>query len=184
MLAGLGMWVMQLKHEQPAGPSTTATTQHPCARCIVPSMRDGCMCSCHNGAGTIHTVCSSGGLTHVCPLCPTAAGTPLPTNTPLKISAQGSYVRNDNITAAATVGSGDGSTAPEQYVAFNPTNLADTQPVQPGSTAILKSVQVGWKCCTWFVPAWVFETRSLGWCCATVLHGVHSPACGASLAAG
>jgi hypothetical protein len=71
-------------------------------------------------------------------------------------------MRNDNITAAATVGSGDGSTAPEQYVAFNPNNLADAQPVQPGSTAILKSVQVGWQCCTWFVPAWVFETRSLG----------------------
>jgi hypothetical protein len=55
-------------------------------------------------------------------------------------------VRTDTTPGAATVGSGNGTSLPEQYVAYTPSNLASTAPVQPGDTAILRSRLTGQFC--------------------------------------
>ena len=81
-----------------------------------------------------------------CPL-PSAAGPDIPPNTPLNIiSPNGSYVRSDNSSSPATVGSGTGGTAPEQYLAFHPDNLNSTSPIEPYDTAVLRSVETGLWC--------------------------------------
>jgi hypothetical protein len=54
--------------------------------------------------------------------------------------------RNDNSTNFAYVGPGPGYTPPEQYYAYDPTNLTDPTPIQPGQKAILKSNQTGMYC--------------------------------------
>ena len=61
-------------------------------------------------------------------------------------TGSGDYVRNDNTSSPSLSGSGDGSTAPEQYRAYDPTNLADTSPIQAGDTAILRSEETGLYC--------------------------------------
>ena len=55
-------------------------------------------------------------------------------------------MRTDNATGAAYAGSGTGTTAPEQYAALSPSNLASTTPIQPGQTTILRSNQTGQYC--------------------------------------
>jgi hypothetical protein len=81
-----------------------------------------------------------------CPL-PSAAGPDIPPNTPLNIiSPNGSYVRSDNSSSPATVGTGTGGTAPEQYLAFHPDNLDSTSPIEPYDTAVLRSVETGLWC--------------------------------------
>jgi hypothetical protein len=55
-------------------------------------------------------------------------------------------VRNDDVTAAAYVGSGDGATKPEQYTFQDPANTASVMPIQPGDTAVLRSSQTGLYC--------------------------------------
>jgi hypothetical protein len=81
-----------------------------------------------------------------CPL-PSAAGPDIPPNTPLNIiSPNGSYVRSDNSSSPATVGTGTGGTAPEQYLAFHPDNLNSTSPIEPYDTAVLRSVETGLWC--------------------------------------
>jgi hypothetical protein len=74
------------------------------------------------------------------------SGPPLPTNKPISIKSGSSYVRTDTTPGAATVGSGSGTSLPEQYVAYTPSNLASTAPVQPGDTAILRSRLTGQFC--------------------------------------
>ena len=78
---------------------------------------------------------------------PCAAGPDIPPNTPLNIiSPNGSYVRSDNSSSPATVGSGTGASPPEQYLAFHPDNLNSTSPIEPYDTAVLRSVETGLWC--------------------------------------
>ena len=46
----------------------------------------------------------------------------------------------------AFIGSGSGSTPPEQFYAFNPTNTADSTPIKSGQAVILRSQQTGMYC--------------------------------------
>lgn len=46
----------------------------------------------------------------------------------------------------ALIGSGSGSTPPEQFYAFNPANTADNAPIQSGHAVILRSQQTGMYC--------------------------------------
>ena len=76
-----------------------------------------------------------------------AAGPDIPPNTPLNIiSPNGSYVRSDNSSSPATVGSGSGSSPPEQYLAYHADNLNSTSLIQPYDTAVLRSVETGLWC--------------------------------------
>jgi hypothetical protein len=71
---------------------------------------------------------------------------PLQPLTPLNILGHTGYpVRNDNTSSAAYVGSGDGSSPAEQYIAYDPSNPSSSSPIQPGQKAILKNVS--WVCC-------------------------------------
>ena len=75
------------------------------------------------------------------------AGPPLPVGTPLSIrTANGSFVRTNNATAAATCSAGDGTTRPEQYSAIDPANLNSVNPIKPGQTTVIKSAQTGQYC--------------------------------------
>ena len=66
---------------------------------------------------------------------------PLPTNVPLEIlGPTGLPVRNDNSSNAAYVGSGNGTSPFEQYIAYDPNDFSSTTPVQVGQTTILKNV--------------------------------------------
>ena len=62
------------------------------------------------------------------------------------LGPSGSYVRTDNTTGLAYVGSGNGSTAPEQYVAYHGPDTSNMTPVQPGQTTYLQSEQTGMWC--------------------------------------
>lgn len=77
---------------------------------------------------------------------------PLATNIPLRIKSAGAYVRTDSTPGAATAGNGDGSSLAEQYVAYNPGNLASSDPVQLGQTAILRSRLTGKFCKLTLLP--------------------------------
>ena len=55
-------------------------------------------------------------------------------------------MRNDNLTNFAYVGSGSGTTPPEQYVAYHSGNLSDTSPIDPYETALLQNLQTGQWC--------------------------------------
>ena len=61
-------------------------------------------------------------------------------------AAAGQTVHVDSPTSFAYQASGDGSSHAEQFYAYNPLNLADTTPIQPGQTTILKSRQTGQYC--------------------------------------
>ena len=74
------------------------------------------------------------------------AGPALPPNTPLNILTPSStYVRTDNASNFAYPSSGNGSTAPEQYLAYHP-NTSDASLIQPGQTALLQNEQTGQWC--------------------------------------
>lgn len=74
------------------------------------------------------------------------AGT-IPAGVPINILGRSSYpLRNDNITNLAYVGSGDGSTPPEQYMAYHPGNLASTMAIKPGNTTVLLNLLTGFYC--------------------------------------
>jgi hypothetical protein len=76
-----------------------------------------------------------------------AAGPPLPVDIPLNVlGPSGAYVRTDNASNLGYVGSGNGSTAPEQYVAYHASNTSERSPVQPGQTTYLQSEQTGMWC--------------------------------------
>ena len=78
---------------------------------------------------------------------PPRAGPPLPVDVPLNIiGPSGSYVRTDNTSGMAYSGSGNGSTAPEQYTAYHATNTSERSPVLPGQTTLLQSEQTGMWC--------------------------------------
>lgn len=74
----------------------------------------------------------------------------------------GAYVRSDNTSALAYAGSGTGSTDPEQYVAYHPSNTSDGSPVLPGQTAYMQSEQTGMWCRLAPNPA---NTTQLGMVC-------------------
>ena len=54
-------------------------------------------------------------------------------------SNTGGAVRVDNGSSAAYVGGGNGSSLPEQFCAYDPSNPARTSPFVPGSTVVLRS---------------------------------------------
>jgi hypothetical protein len=81
------------------------------------------------------------------------AGT-IPIGVPINLVGRDGYpVRNDNLTNLAYVGSGDGSTPPEQYLAFRPQAPGNTAPVSLGETLILRNLQTGLLCRLVPVPA-------------------------------
>jgi hypothetical protein len=66
---------------------------------------------------------------------------------PINILGRSGFpIRNDNITNLAYVGRSDGSTAPEQYIAYHPDNAANTAPIKPGETMVLRNLQTGLFC--------------------------------------
>ena len=68
-------------------------------------------------------------------------------DTPLNLlGPSGAYVRTDNATGLAYAGTGNGSAAPEQYVAYHAPGTGDLSPVQPGQTTYLQSKQTGMWC--------------------------------------
>jgi hypothetical protein len=68
-------------------------------------------------------------------------------DTPLNLQGpSGAYVRTDNASTLAYAGSGSGSTAPEQYVAYHAPNTTERSPVLPGQTAYMQSEQTGMWC--------------------------------------
>ncbi len=73
--------------------------------------------------------------------------------------------RNDNTTNLAYVGSGDGKTPPEQYYAYDPTNLADATPIQPGETTILRNAQTGLYCRLVLLPTSTAQCPAQGMVC-------------------
>ena len=80
------------------------------------------------------------------PLAPTQPG--LPADAPLNlldVIGTGYPVRNDNTTTPAYLGSGDGTSSPETYLAVHPANALSTSPIKPGGSILIKNKQVGAK---------------------------------------
>jgi hypothetical protein len=78
----------------------------------------------------------------------------MPISTPINIvGGDGLPLRNDNLTNLAYVGRGDGSTYPEQYVAFRPNVPSSTAPATSGQLVILRNLQTGLFCRLAPVPA-------------------------------
>lgn len=89
---------------------------------------------CHDLCGTV-------------PAAPPPAGPPLSPLVPINIlDKDGDPVRNDNSTNMGYVGGGNGSTPAEIYTAYNPANLSDPTPIQPGGTTYLKNAGTGKFC--------------------------------------
>ena len=85
-------------------------------------------------------------LTRVAPLLH-HAGPPLPANTPINMqTASGTYVNVDNSSAAAYPASGSGTSAPETFMAVDPSNPNSTTPISPMQTTVLQSSQTGLYC--------------------------------------
>ncbi len=59
-------------------------------------------------------------------------------------SINGSPVRTDSTGAFAYLGNGNGSTAPEQYLAYNAADPGSTEAIEPGALVLLKSKV--WSC--------------------------------------
>jgi hypothetical protein len=63
-------------------------------------------------------------------------------------SIKGRRVRNNDASSPAYLGSGDGSSPAEQYLAYGPANPSSTKPIQPGAPVILKNkvscARLGW----------------------------------------
>jgi hypothetical protein len=71
-------------------------------------------------------------------------GAPLEPDSPLNIvNRLGVPVRNDNTTTPAYLGSGSGSSYPEQYAVVDPANVTGVSPIMPGSPVLLKNKQTG-----------------------------------------
>jgi hypothetical protein len=70
-----------------------------------------------------------------------APGPSLLPDRPLNLlgSIKGRPVRNDASSSPAYLGGGDGSTPPEQYLAYHPADPSSTEPISPGSPALLKN---------------------------------------------
>jgi hypothetical protein len=70
-----------------------------------------------------------------------APGPALLPDRPLNLlgSINGQPVRNDDSSSPAYLGSGDGSTPPEQYLAYDPADPGSTEAIPPGGPVILKN---------------------------------------------
>lgn len=69
-------------------------------------------------------------------------------------NSSGTPVRNDNSSWAAYVGAGDGTSPPERYMAYSPTDPSSSSPLPPGSPVLLKNMvrdPAGWHQCVWCV---------------------------------
>jgi hypothetical protein len=55
-------------------------------------------------------------------------------------------VRTDNATSAAYSAAGSGTTAPETFIAVDPSDPNSISPIQPGETTVLQSAQTGQYC--------------------------------------
>jgi hypothetical protein len=80
-------------------------------------------------------------------MLPHSPGPALPANTPINVmSSSAGYVREDNATSPAYMGSGSGLSPAEQFVAISPSAPNSIAPIQPGQTTILQSVATGQYC--------------------------------------
>jgi hypothetical protein len=71
-------------------------------------------------------------------------GYPLRPDVPLNIvNRPGVPVRNDNGTTPAYLGSGNGTSLPEQYTPYHPGDIGSTEPIQPGSPVLLRNRETG-----------------------------------------
>lgn len=70
-----------------------------------------------------------------------APGPALLLDRPLNLlgSINGQPLRNDNTSSPAYLGTGDGSTPPEQYLAYDPADPGSTEAIPPGGPVILKN---------------------------------------------
>ncbi len=78
------------------------------------------------------------------------------------LSPTGSPVRNDNLTNYAYVGSGNGTTPPELYLAYHADNTSDRSLIQPGQTTLLQNEQTGMWCQLRPLPS---NTTQIGMIC-------------------
>jgi hypothetical protein len=78
---------------------------------------------------------------------PAAPLKPIPPLTPLNILDKTGYpLRNDNTTNFGYVGNGNGTTPPEQYIAYHAGNEDNPSPIKPGQTTIFQNVETGMWC--------------------------------------
>jgi hypothetical protein len=61
----------------------------------------------------------------------------------LDVLGTGFPVRNDNTTTPAYLGSGDGTSPPETYLAVHPSSATSTSLIKPGGSILIKNKQVG-----------------------------------------
>jgi hypothetical protein len=91
------------------------------------------------------------------------SGPPLVANSAINIlTSSGSYARVDNLTSPAVTSTGYGTTSPQQFIATHPASPNSTTPIQPGETAILRSVATGAYCRLTAVPS---NSLQLGMVC-------------------
>jgi hypothetical protein len=62
------------------------------------------------------------------------------------VTGGGAYAMVDGAASPASSGNGTGTTAPEQFTAVHPGATGSITPIQPGGTAILRSVATGAYC--------------------------------------
>jgi hypothetical protein len=75
------------------------------------------------------------------------AGPDLPPDTPFVMDdPSGTYVRTDNATSLAYPDTGNGTTAPEQFLAYHASDPGSTALISEGQTALLQSKQTGMWC--------------------------------------
>jgi hypothetical protein len=88
---------------------------------------------------------------------------PLPANKPINVlSPTGNPVRNDNTSSAAYLGTGDGLSPAEQYIAIDPLDPSSTTPIAAGETTILKNLATGQFCRLTDISALPGSTQAAG----------------------
>jgi hypothetical protein len=116
-----------------------------------------------------------------------APGPGLVPDTPFNFltNSSGYPVRVDNTSVPAYVGTGNGTSPPEQFTAYHPGAINSTEPLQPGDTTILRNVVrntavataaalriIGLtECSCMCAPPSLFNTPSQGHC----MHAAHQP---------
>jgi hypothetical protein len=78
------------------------------------------------------------------------------------LSPTGNPVRNDNLTNYAYVGSGNGTTPPEMFLAYHAGNTSDKNPIEPGQTTLLQNAETGMWCQLRPLPS---NTSQIGMIC-------------------
>ena len=78
------------------------------------------------------------------------------------VDPSGNPVRNDNLTNYAYVGSGNGTTPPEMFLAYHAGNTSDKNPIEPGQTTLLQNAETGMWCQLRPLPS---NTSQIGMIC-------------------